>query len=70
MVQSTLKPRQTSAKYLKLVGDHFPSSRKSNKIFNLNAIKTSCISIPNVNNLTEQHNLKILSKEQDKIRKP
>ena len=39
------------------------------KLFNLNTIniKISYSSMPNVKNLIKQHNLKILSKDQDKI---
>ena len=37
--------------FLKLVRKHFPRSRKFNKIFNLNTIKISYRSMPNVKNL-------------------
>ena len=53
--------------FLRLVRNHFPRSYKFNKIFNLNTNKMSYSSIPNVKNLIKQHNLMILSKQQDKI---
>ena len=53
--------------FIKLVRKHFPMSNKFNKIFNLNTIKISYSSMPNVMNLIKQHNSKILSKDQDKI---
>ena len=53
--------------FLKLVRKTFPRSHKFNKIFNLNTIKISYSSKPNVMNLIKQHNSKILSKDQDKI---
>ena len=52
---------------LKLVRKHFPRKHKFNKIFNLNTIKISYRSMPNVMNLIKQHNSKILSKDQDKM---
>ena len=55
--------------FLKLVRKHFPRSHKFNKIFNLNTIKISYSSMPNVMNLIKQHNSKILSKDQDKIQR-
>ena len=56
--------------FLKHVGKHFPRSHKFNKIFNLNTIKISYSSMPNVKNLIKQHSSKILSNEQDKIQRP
>ena len=53
--------------FLKLVGKPFPKSPKLNKMFNLNTIKISYSSMPNVKNLIKQHNSKILNKDQDKI---
>ena len=53
--------------FLKPGRKYFSWSHKFNKIFNLNTIKISYSSIPNVENLIKQHNLKILSKDQDKI---
>ena len=53
--------------FLKLVRKHFRRSHKLNKIFNLNTIKISYSSMPNVKNLIKQHNSKILNKDQDKI---
>ena len=53
--------------FLKLVRKYFSWSHKFNKLFNLNTIKISYSSMPNVKNLIKQHNLKILSKDQDKI---
>ena len=56
--------------FLKLVRKHFPRSHKLSKIFNLNTIKISYSSMPNVKNLIKQHNSKILNKDQDKIQRP
>ena len=56
--------------FLKLVRKHFLRSHKFNKIFNLNTIKISYSSKPNVKNLIKQHNSKILSNDQDKIQWP
>ena len=42
--------------FLKLVRKHFPRSHKLSKIFNLNTIKISYSSMPNVKNLIKQHN--------------
>ena len=53
--------------FLELVRKHFPRSHKLNKIFNLNTIKISCSSMPNVKNLIKQHDSKILNKDQDKM---
>ena len=53
-----------------LVRKHFPKSHKLSKIFNLNTIKISHSSMPNVKNLIKQHNQKILNKDQDKIQRP
>ena len=53
----------------KLARKHFKKSHKFNKTFNLNTIKFSYRSMPNVKNLIKQHNSKILSKEQDKIQR-
>ena len=55
--------------FLKLVRKHFPRSHKFSKIFNLNTIKVSYSSMPNIKNLIKQHKLKILNKEQDKIQR-
>ena len=55
--------------FLKLVRKHFSRSHKFNKIFNLNTIKISYSSMPNVMNLIKQHNSKILRKDQDKIQR-
>ena len=55
--------------FLKLIMKHLPRSHKFNKIFNLNTIKISYSSMPNVKNLVKQHNSKILSKDQDKIQR-
>ena len=55
--------------FLKLVRKHFPRLHKFNKIFNLNTIKISCSSVPNVKNLIKQHNSKILNKDQNKIQR-
>ena len=52
---------------LRLVRKHFHRSLKINKASNLNAIKISYSSMPNVKNLIKQHNSKILSKDQEKI---
>ena len=66
----SLNVRTNSVKvFLKLVRKHFPRSYKSNKVFNLNTIKVSYSSMPNVKNLMKQHNSKILSKDQDKIQR-
>ena len=56
--------------FLKLVRKHFPRSHKLSKIFNLNTIKISYSSMPNVKNLIKQHNSKILNKDRDKIQRP
>ena len=56
--------------FLKLVRKHFPRSHKLSKIFNLNTIKISYSSMPNVKNLIKQHNSKILNKDQDKVQRP
>ena len=53
--------------FLKLVRKHFPRSHRLSKIFNLNTIKISYSSMPNVKNLIKQHNSKILNKDQEKI---
>ena len=55
---------------LKLVRKHFTRSHKLSKIFNLNTIKISYSSMPNVKNLIKQHNSKILNKDRDKIQRP
>ena len=54
----------------KLFRKHFPRSHKLSKIFNLNTIKISYSSMPNVKNLIKQHNSKILNKDRDKIQRP
>ena len=56
--------------FLKLVRKHFPRSHKLSKIFNLNTIKISYCSMPNIKNLIKQHNSKILNKDRDKIQQP
>ena len=56
--------------FLKLVRKHFPRSHKLSKIFNLNMIKISYSSMPNVKNLIKQHNSKILNKDRDQIQQP
>ena len=56
--------------FLKLVRKHFPRSHKLSKIFNLNTIKISYSSMPNIKNLIKQHNSKILSNDQDKMQWP
>ena len=56
--------------FLKLVRKYFPRSHKLSKIFNLNTIKISYSSMPNVKNLIKQHNSKILNKDRDKIQRP
>ena len=56
--------------FLKLVRKHFPRSHKLSKIFNLNTIKISYSSMPNIKNLIKQHNSKILSNDQDKVQRP
>ena len=53
--------------FVKLVRKPSPRSPKLNKVFNLNTIKISYSSMPNVKNLIKQHNSKILNKDQDKI---
>ena len=53
--------------FLKLVKNHFSRSHKFNKIFNLNTIKISYSSMPNVKNLIKQNNLKIMNKDQTKL---
>ena len=55
--------------FLKLVRRHFPRSHKLSKIFNLNTIKISYSSMPNVKKLIKQYNLKILNKGRDKIQR-
>ena len=55
---------------LKLVRKHILRSHKLSNIFNLNTIKISYSSMPNVNNLIKQHNSKILNKDRDKIQRP
>ena len=55
---------------LKLVRKHFTRSHKLSKIFNLNTIKISYSSMPNVKNLIKQHNSKILNKDRDQIQRP
>ena len=55
--------------FLKLVRKHFPRSHKFSKIFNLNTIKVSYSSMPNIKNLIKQHKSKILNKDQDKIQR-
>ena len=56
--------------FLNLVRKHFPRWHKLRKIFNLNTIKISYSSMPNVKNLIKQHNSKILNKDRDKIQRP
>ena len=56
--------------FLKLGRKNFLRSHKLGKIFNLNTIKISYSSMPNVKNLIKQHNSKILSKDRDKIQRP
>ena len=56
--------------FLNLVRKHFPRSHKFNKTFNLNTIKISYSSMPNIKNLIKQHNSKILSNDQDKVQRP
>ena len=55
--------------FLKLVRKHFLRSHKLSKVFNLNTIKISYSSMPNVKNLIKQHNSKILNKDRDKIQR-
>ena len=55
--------------FLQLVRKDFPRSHKFSKIFNLNTIKISYSSMPNVKNLIKQHNSKILRKDRDKIQR-
>ena len=52
--------------FLKLGRKNFPRSHKLGKIFNLNTMKISYSSMPNVKNLIKQHNSKILNKDQEK----
>ena len=56
--------------FLKLVRKHFPRSHKLSKIFNLNTIKISYSSMPNVKNLIKQRNSKTLNKDRDKMQRP
>ena len=56
--------------FQKLERKHFPRSRILSKIFNLNTINISYISMPNVKNLIKHHNSKILNKDRDKIQRP
>ena len=53
----------------KLERKHFTRSYKFSKIFNLNNIKISYSSVPNVKNLIKQHNSKTLSKDQEKTQR-
>ena len=55
--------------FLKLIRTHFSRSHLFNKVFNLNIIKISYSSMPNVKNLIKQHNPTIMSKDQDKIQR-
>ena len=55
--------------FLKLITTHFSRSHLFNKVFNLNIIKISYSSMPNVKNLIKQHNPTIMSKDQDKIQR-
>ena len=73
MVQSTISlnvKTSISKVFLKLVKKNFRRSHKLSKIFNLNTIKISYSSMPNVKNLIKQHNSKILNKDRDKIQRP
>ena len=56
--------------FLKLVRKHFPRSQKLSKVFDLNTIKISYSSMPNVKNLIKQHNSKILNKDRNKTQQP
>ena len=53
--------------FLEVVRRYFLTSHKFNKIFSLNTIQINYRSMPNVTKLIKQNNLKILSKDQDKI---
>ena len=72
MVQSAIlskykdKLRQSVFKACKKL---FSRSHKFNKIFNLNTIKISYRSMPNVKNLIKQNNLKIMTKYQTKLQR-
>ena len=56
--------------FLTLARKHFPRSHKLSKIFNLDTIKISYSSMPNVKNLIKQLNSKNLNKDQDKTQRP
>ena len=47
--------------FLKLIDKHFPKNNKFNKIFNKNNVKVSYCSMPNMKNVINQHNFKILN---------
>ena len=55
--------------FLKLVRKNFLRSHKFNKIFNLNTIKITYSPMLQVKNLIKQHNSKILTNDQDKIKR-
>ena len=50
-------------KFLDLVRLHFPKSKKIHKIFNKNTIKISYSCLPNIRNIINSHNKKILEAE-------
>ena len=56
--------------FLTLARKHFPRSHKLSKIFNLDTIKISYSSMPNVKNLIKQLHSKNLNKDQDKTQRP
>ena len=49
--------------FLELLRKNFPRSHTLSKIFNLNTIRISYSSMPNVKNLIKLHNSKLLNKD-------
>ena len=53
--------------FLKLINKHFPQNHKFYKLFNKNNVKVSYISMPNMKNITNTHNKKIIKPPKDNI---
>ena len=53
--------------FLKLINKHFPQHHKFYKLFNKNNVKVSYISMPNMKNITNTHNKKIIKPPKDNI---
>ena len=52
--------------FLKIVKEQFPPEHKLHKIFNTNAVKLSYCCMPNMMNIVDEHNKKVLEKSKKK----